>query len=411
VTEAGKTVAAGAGPLKGLRILDLSTVLMGPYASQLLAQMGADVIKVEAPEGDIVRQIGQARNPGMSGIYLTANRGKRSIVLDLKNPDDRNELLLVARTCDVLLYNLRPKAMARLGLAYEDVAAVHPSIIYVGTFGYGEDGPYAGKPAYDDLIQGVSGAASLSALIRPDAAPAYLPIAVADRMVGMHAVNVILAALLHRNQTGEGQRVDVPMFETMASIVLGDHMAGLTFDPPLDDGGYARLLAPDRKPLQTSDGHICALIYNDKQWKRFFQMLGRNDAETDPRLRSQSTRTIHIAEIYADIAKIFLTKSTAEWSSLLEEADIPVMPLHDLHSLLKDPHLVATGFFEALDHPSEGKIRGMRIPSRWSATQPAASGPAPRLGQHNEEIRQEAREILAARMPQPACRTANAVVR
>lgn len=398
---------AGSGPLAGLRIVDLSTVLMGPYASQLLAQMGADVIKVEAPEGDIVRQIGKARNPGMSGIYLTANRGKRSIVLDLKKPQDKDELLLIARTCDVMLYNLRPKAMARLGLAYEDVAAVNPAIIYVGTFGYGEDGPYAGKPAYDDLIQGVSGAASLSALIRPGAAPAYLPIAIADRMVGIHAVNAILAALYHRERTGEGQRVDVPMFETMASIVLGDHMAGLTFDPPLDEGGYARLLAPDRKPLQTRDGHVCALIYNDKQWKRFFEMLGRNDAETDPRLKNQSTRTTHIAEIYADLAKIFLTKTTAEWTELLNEADIPVMPLHDLHSILDDPHLVATGFFEQIDHPSEGRIKGMRIPSRWSATQPASPGPAPRLGEHDEEIRREARELLATRSAQPVLRVAN----
>ena len=395
---------AASGPLAGVRIVDLSTVLMGPYASQLLAQMGADVIKVEAPEGDIVRQIGKARHLGMSGIYLTANRGKRSIVLDLKKPEDREELLLITQTCDVLLYNLRPKAMARLGLSYEDVAAVNPEIIYVGTFGYGEDGPYAGKPAYDDLIQGVSGAASLSALIRPGAPPAYLPIAIADRMVGIHAANAILAALFHRERTGEGQRVDVPMFETMASIVLGDHMAGLTFDPPLDDGGYARLLAPDRKPLQTSDGYVCALIYNDKQWKRFFEMLGRDDAETDPRLKNQSTRTTHVAEIYADLAKIFLTKSTAEWTDLLNAADIPVMPLHDLHSILQDPHLVATGFFEALDHPSEGAIRGMRIPSCWSASQPAPPGPAPRLGEHGDEIRREVRDLLAARSAEPVLR-------
>ncbi|BBD98407.1 CoA transferase [Sphingobium amiense] len=398
---------AGTGPLQGIRILDLSTVLMGPYASLLLAQMGADVIKVEAPEGDIVRLIGKARNPGMSGIYLTANRGKRSIVLDLKQPQDREELLLIAQTCDVMLYNLRPQAMARLGLAYEDVAAVKPDIIYVGTFGYGEDGPYAGKPAYDDLIQGASGAASLSALVRPGAAPAYLPIAIADRMVGIHAVNAILAALVHRERTGEGQRVDVPMFETMVSVVLGDHMAGLTFDPPLDDGGYARLLAPDRKPMQTSDGHVCVLIYNDKQWKRFFEMLGRDDAQTDPRLQNQSTRTTHIAAIYADLAQIFLTKTTAEWMALLEKADIPVMPLHDLQSLLDDPHLAATGFFEQLDHPSEGRIRGMRIPSRWSATQPGAPGPAPRLNEHGDEIRREARQMLAARSADPVLRVAN----
>ena len=386
--------------------MDLSTVLMGPYASQLLAQMGADVIKVESPDGDVVRLIGKARNPGMAGLYLTANRGKRSIVLDLKQPEDKEELLLIAETCDVLLYNLRPQVMARLSLSYEDVAAINPSIVYVGTFGYGEDGPYAGKPAYDDLIQGASGAASLSTMIRPDAEPAYLPIAIADRMVGIHAVNAILAAVYHRERTGEGQRVDVPMFETMVSIVLGDHMAGVTFDPPLDNGGYARLLAADRKPMKTSDGYVCALIYNDKQWKRFFEMLGRDDAQTDPRLKNHSTRTTHIQTIYADVAEIFLTKSTAEWTDLLNGADIPVMPLHDLQSILKDPHLIETGFFEELDHPSEGKIRGMRIPSRWSATQPRAPGPAPRLGQHTDEIKQEARELLSARSAKRAVRVA-----
>ncbi len=388
-----ETIAVG--PMAGLRILDLSTVLMGPYASQLMAQMGAEVIKVEAPEGDIVRLIGKARNRGMSGIYLTANRGKRSIVLDLKKQEDHDDLLMIAQTCDVLLYNLRPQAMARLGLSYEDVKKVNPSIIYAGTYGYGEGGPYSGKPAYDDLIQGVSGAASLSALVRADAEPAYLPIAIADRMVGIHAVNAILAALYHRERTGEGQRVDIPMFETMVSVVLGDHMAGLTFDPPLDDGGYARLLAPDRKPMKTSDGYICALIYNDGQWKRFFEMLGRDDAQTDSRLKDQSTRTTHIKSIYADLAKIFVTKSTSDWTDLLNEADIPVMPLHDLHSILEDEHLVATGFFEELDHPTEGRIRGMRYPITFSATPPPPPGPAPRLDENGDEIRREARELLA----------------
>jgi crotonobetainyl-CoA:carnitine CoA-transferase CaiB-like acyl-CoA transferase len=230
---------------------------------------------------------------------------------------------------------------------------------------------------------------------RPDGEPRYLPLAIVDRVVGIHAVNVILAALRHRDRTGQGQQVEVPMFETMASMVLGDHLAGLTFDPPLDQGGYARLLAPDRKPQKTSDGYICALIYNDKQWKRFFEMLGRDDAQTDPRLKDHGTRTIHIDAIYADVAKIFLTKSTAEWMDLLSKADIPVMPVHDLQSLLEDPHLIATGFLEKLDHPSEGKIRGMRIPSRWSATQPEPARPAPQLGQHNDEIKREARELLA----------------
>lgn len=383
------------GPLDGVRILDLTSVLMGPYASQLLAEMGADVIKVESPDGDIVRQIGKARNPGMSGLFLTANRGKRSIVLDLKLPADKEELFRIARTCDVFLYNVRPQAMARLGLSYADVARINPSIIYAGVFGYGEEGPYAGKPAYDDLIQGACGAASLFALTGGDEAPRYVPLAIADRMVGIHAVNCILAALRHRDRTGQGQQVDVPMFETMVTMVLGDHFAGLAFDPPLDDGGYARLLAEDRRPQRTSDGYICALIYNDKHWKKFFEILGRDDATTDPRYRDHGTRTVHIREIYRELGEIFLTKTTAEWMKLLEDADIPVMPLHDLHSILEDPHLKASGFFEMVDHPTEGRIRSMRIPSRWSLTQPDPGRPAPGLDEHGEEIRAEVRAIEA----------------
>jgi crotonobetainyl-CoA:carnitine CoA-transferase CaiB-like acyl-CoA transferase len=383
------------GPLDGLRVLDISSVLMGPYASQLLAEFGADVIKVESPEGDIVRQIGRARHPGMSGLFLTVNRGKRSIVLDLKSSADKELLLLLAKTCDVFLYNVRPQAMARLGLSYDSIAAVNPSIVYVGVFGYGEDGPYAGKPAYDDLIQGAAGAASLFALTGRGDEPHYIPLAIADRFVGVHAVNCILAALRHKDRTGQGQRVDVPMFETMVSLVLGDHMAGLTFDPPLDEGGYARLLAPDRKPQRTRDGHICALIYNDKQWKRFYAALGRDDAQTDPRLKNHGTRTTHIREIYADLAKIFATKTTAEWMDLLTKADIPVMPLHNLHSLLEDEHLNKSGFLSKAEHPTEGSVRTMRIPSTWSATPPKTPRPAPRLGEHGEEILAEARALLA----------------
>ena len=387
------------GPLAGLRILDLTSVLMGPYASQLLAEMGADVIKVEAPGGDIVRQVGKARHPGMSGLFLTANRGKRSAVLDLKSVAGKADLLTVAATCDVLLYNVRPQAMVRLGLSYDVLAAANPALIYAGVFGYGEDGPYAGKPAYDDLIQGASGVASLFQLPGGDGEPRYIPMAIADRIVGGHAVGCILAALRHRDRTGRGQRLDVPMFETMVSIVLGDHLAGLTFVPPLDAGGYARLLARDRRPQRTSDGHICALIYNDKHWHKFFAALGRTDATTDPRYRDHGARTTHIAAIYAELAEIFLTRTSREWIDLLTAADIPVMSLHDLDSLLDDPHLNATGFLEMLDHPTEGKIRGMRLPSRWSDSQPSSPRPAPSLGEHTAEVLAEARALIAGREP------------
>src|SRR5450756_419526 len=275
------------GPLGGITILDLTTVLMGPYATQILADMGADIIKVESPEGDIVRQIGPGRTPGMGGMLLNANRGKRSIAIDLKNPQGRDALLRLARKADAIVYNVRPQAMSRLGLDYEALAAVNPKIVYVGIFGYGQSGPYAAKPAYDDLIQGASTIPTLIAAAG-DGTPRYVPITMADRIVGLMAVNAIMGGLMHQQRTGVGQRIDVPMFESMAEFVLIDHLGGLTYDPPLDHGGYARLLSRHRRPYRTSDGYICALIYNDKQWRSFAESIGQPGLLDDPRFASHA---------------------------------------------------------------------------------------------------------------------------
>ena len=261
------------GPLTGLKILDLTTVLMGPYATQILGDMGADVVKIESPEGDSVRGIGPFRNPGMGSIFLQANRGKRSIVLDLKQQQGREALLKLVETADVLVYNLRPQVMERLRLGYADVAASNPKIIYAGLFGYGQDGPYAARPAYDDLMQGGTGIPSLVQRAG-NPAPRYAPLAIADRVVGIWAVGAITAALWHRERHGEGQRIDIPMFETMAQLVLGDHMGGGLFEPALGDMGYGRLLSHDRRPYPTKDGYVCALVYSDKQWRRFFEAIG-----------------------------------------------------------------------------------------------------------------------------------------
>ena len=376
------------GPLAGLTILDLTTVLMGPYATQILADMGANVIKLESPEGDIVRQIGPGRTPGMGGMFLNANRGKRSIAIDLKHPDGHDALLRLAAKADAIVYNVRPQAMARLGLDYETLFKVNPKIVYVGVFGYGQTGPYASKPAYDDLIQG---AATIPALMAAagDGTPRYVPVTLADRIVGLMAVNAILGALMHQQKTGIGQRIDVPMFESMTDFVLIDHLGGLTYDPPLDHGGYARLLSPHRRPYQTSDGHICALIYNDKQWKSFFDAIGQPEMLEQPRFATHAARHAHINEIYQEVGRIFLTRTTAEWRELLERADIPVMPMHTLESILEDPHLAAVGFFQTMEHPVEGRIRQMRVPSTWSETQPEPGGPAPSFGQHGRDILRE----------------------
>jgi crotonobetainyl-CoA:carnitine CoA-transferase CaiB-like acyl-CoA transferase len=377
------------GPLSGVRIVDMTSVLMGPYATQILGDMGADVIKVEAPQGDIVRQIGPGRNPGMGGMFLNANRSKRSIVIDLKRPAGREALLRLAAGADVLTYNVRPQAMARLGLGYEQLAAVNPRLIYAGLYGYGQDGPYAARPAYDDLIQGASGIPTLVARAG-GGTPRYVPVTIADRIVGLFAVNAILGALLHRANSGRGQRIDVPMFETMAGFTMLDHLQGLTFDPPLDRGGYPRLLAPDRRPYQTRDGYICALIYNDKHWASFFKATGQEDKLGDPRYASHAARTRHINEIYEDVARLFQTRTTAEWTALLEAADIPVMPMHDLESILEDPHLTAVDFFRTVEHPSEGPIRSMRVPTQFSDSPAEPERLAPRLGEHTAEVLAEA---------------------
>jgi crotonobetainyl-CoA:carnitine CoA-transferase CaiB-like acyl-CoA transferase len=375
------------GPLSGLRVLDMTTVLMGPYATLQLGDMGADIIKVEPLEGDIVRQIGPGRHPGMGPMFLNVNRNKRSIALDLKQPAGRDVLLRLAADADVFIYNVRPQAVARLGLAYEDVAAVNPKIIYTGVFGYGQDGPYAARPAYDDLIQGACAVPTLLA-DAGDGSPRYVPLTIADRIVGLFAVNAILAALRHRDVTGRGQRIDVPMFETMANFVLIDHLGGLTFDPPLDHGGYARLLAPERRPYRTRDGYLCALIYNDKQWRSFFAAIGRPGMQ-DERFRDHASRIRHIREIYAEVAEIFATRTTAEWMALLEDADIPYTPLRTVEGILDDPHLAATGFFSHVEHPSEGTIKSMRTPTTWSDSKADSPRPAPVLGEHSLEILRE----------------------
>lgn len=377
------------GPLHGIKIIDMTSVLMGPFATLSLGDMGADVIKIEAPQGDLVREIGPGRHADMGPIFLNANRSKRSIALDLKKPAGLNVLHRLLADADVLVYNVRPNAMARLGLDYEAVAAINPRIVYAGLFGFGQDGPYAARPAYDDLMQG---GAALSHLIARsgDGTPRYVPTAMADRIVGLTAVGGILASLLARERTGRGQRLDVPMFETMVGFVLGDHLGGLTYDPPLDGGGYARQLSPERRPYRTRDGYVCAVVYNDKQWERFLRTVGRESLlATDPRFATFAARARNIDVVYGELARMFEERTTAEWMKLLEESDVPMMPMHDLHSVLEDPHLQATGFFSITDHPSEGRIRQMRMPMTWSDSQPEPARHAPRLGEHSVEVLQQ----------------------
>lgn len=376
-------------PLVGVRVLDLTTVFMGPYATQILAEYGADVIKVESPDGDIVRRIVPARHAGMGAPFLLANRGKRSIVLDLKRPEGRRALLRLAERSDVLIYNVRPAAMARLGLAYDDVRAVNPRIVYVGAFGFGQDGPYADRPAYDDLIQGAVGIASLPQRVN-GSAPRYVPAAIVDRTVGLAAVNAVCAALFARERTGHGRAVEVPMFETMAHLILADHLYGHAFEPPLGPPGYPRVLAPDRRPYDTRDGYISVLVYSDAQWSAFFDLIGRPDLKADARFSDAASRTRHAARMYEFVATEMRRRTTAEWLEALTAADIPAMPMHTLETLLEDDHLAAIGFFPREQHPTEGALRGLRAPATWHATAPVSLRPAPRLGEHSREVLAEA---------------------
>ncbi len=377
------------GPLAGVRILDLTTVVMGPYATQVLAELGADVVKVEPPQGDSTRYIRPWRHPGMGAMFLHTNRNKRSLVLDLKHELGRKAALALAQRSDVLVHNIRPAAMARLGLGYAEVAAENPRLIYVSAVGYGQRGRYAAKPAYDDLIQGATG---LPALIAQASGgePRYVPTLISDRTVGLHVANAISAALYGRERTGKGQAVEVPMFETFAQFLLGDHMAGLTFDPPVGDAGYARVLTPHRRPYATKDGYICVLVHTDKQWRSFLGLIGREDLLTDPRFGDLTTRNAHIHEISGFVADTMRTRTTGEWLAALGQADIPAMPLQTVQSLIEDAHLADSGFFRTVEHPSEGRVRVMGIPSTWSETPPEITRPAPRLGEHSVEVLREA---------------------
>ncbi len=372
-----------AGPLAGVKVIDLTTVVMGPFATQILAELGAEVIKIEAPDGDNMRDVGPMRSAGMGHIHMHANRGKRDIVLDLKKPAGRDVVTRLLPTADVLIYNVRPQAMARLGLSYEDVREVNPRIVYVGAYGYSQRGVRAGQAAYDDLIQASTGIPWLMA--RDGASePRYVPINFADRVTGLHAVYAVTAALFHRERTGRGQSVEVPMFEAVSHFVLGDHLAGLSYRPPQGGSGYERLR--HRRPYRTSDGYLCVLVYNGKQWTRFFEAIGRSEMMNDPRFSNHASRASNIEEIYDLLADILKSRTTAEWVQLLENADIPVAPMNRVDDLLADVHLTGSEFFVEETHPTEGDMYAMRTPTGWSDSVPEAPTPAARLGEHSEQI-------------------------
>ncbi|MGB3070964.1 MAG: CoA transferase [Ottowia sp.] len=379
------------GPLAGVRVVDITAVLMGPSATQMLADLGADVIKIEPPGGDKTRAIGPMGDRKMGPIFLGANRNKRSVVLDLKVPEGRQALLKLAETADVLTYNVRPAAMARLGLTYEALRAVNPRLIYAGMFGFSQHGRYAPSPAFDDLIQAATGVTAAMTAASPDGTPGFVPLNLMDRSVGLYAFGVIASALYAREKTGEGQRVDVPMFETMVPYVLGDHLYGRKYLPAQGDFGYPRLLSSARRPFRTKDAQVCCVIYQDHHWRAFLGILGMGDLyETDPRFRDITTRTAHADELNRFVEKHLAERTTAEWQQLLKEADVPVFPAHTFETLLEDEHLQDIGFFRDEEVPGVGTVRETAVPSEWFGTPPQGYRPPPALGQHSAEVLAEA---------------------
>lgn len=391
--QAQKRISATAagrkpGPLTGIKILDLTTVVLGPLATQILGDLGADVIKIEAPDGDIMRYAEPARHRTMGHVFLNLNRNKRSLVLDLKHADAAAVLLALVRQSDVLMHNMRPQAMVRLGFGWERLRKANPRLVYCAAMGYGQDGPLAERPAFDDIIQGGCGLVALEAETGGEAR--FVPTLIGDKTVGLTMVYAVMAALLQRERTGEGQAIEVPMLETMTAFVMAEHMGGLTFEPPSGPPGYSRMLAPDRRPHRTSDGHICILPYTDRHWRDFFRIAGRPELADDPRLADAQTRSRHVAELYALIAECVRDAPTAHWLDKLRSADIPSGPVNALAELRTDEHLAAVDMFPAAEHPTEGSLRIVRPPVRFSGADCALRRPAPRLGEHSREILREA---------------------
>ncbi len=376
------------GPLHGIRVVELTSVVLGPWACQFLGDMGADVVKIEAPRGDSNRTLGASRHPGMAALYLTCNRNKRSIVLDLKQPGAREALLKLIGTADVFVHNNRPQVMTKLGLDYADLKKVNPRIIYCGAYGYSKKGPYGTKGALDDSIQAVSGIAMLNKLVLGE--PRYLPTVVADKTTALTVVYAVLAALLHRERTGEGQDIEVPMFETMVHFVMGEHLWGMSFDPPMGGPGYTRLMSKERRPYPTKDGYIAILPYLDAHWVTFCNVVGRPDLLADPRFRTLADRVRNIDATYSETAKIMATRNTREWLDLFSKTSVPTIVVNSLEDLATDPHLDAVGFWQSVDHPTEGKLRLPAFPVNFGATPAGIERHAPRLGEHTREVLREA---------------------
>lgn len=374
------------GPLQGVRVVDLTTVMLGPFCTQILGEMGAEVIKIETPDGDVNRWTGESRSPGMSTGQLIKGRNKRSIVLDLKIVEAREAFEKLIKTADVFVHNIRPKAASRLAIDYETIAELNPSIIYASATGFGEAGPFADKPAYDDLIQGASGIASLYGKVT--GTPRYIPSVMADKTTGLFLSNYISMALFHKERTGEGQKLHVPMYETFTAFVISEHMQGQTFVPATGPAGYTRMLTVHRKPYETMDGFICVVPYTQKHWMNFLTLVGEQNLIEDPRFSSQTERTKNIHALYEIVSDSMKTRTTSDWLITLTDADIPAGPMNSPEDLFDCPHLDAVGMFPEIEHPTEGRIKHIKVPVTFSKT-PGG------LYRHSEKLGESTHAVLS----------------
>jgi len=374
-------------PLDGIRVLEIASMIFGPVAGQYLGDMGAEVIKLEPPEGDLTRSIGPRRSPQMGAFFLNSNRSKRSIVVDLKRPEGREILKSLVAKTDVLLHSMRTPAANRLGLDYASLSADNPGLVYCHVTGYGDEGVYGGRPAYDDIIQAASGLAMLQTVVGGQ--PRYIPTIVADKISGVHAAYAIVLALMHRMRTGEGQQVDVAMFETMTAFNMLEHQWGHVFEPPLADMGYVPVSTAARRPYRTLDGYLALLPYSDDHWRRFFALAGEPQIMQDPRFATFAARQKHFIEVWDEVERQVARKTNADWLALLSADDIPFSLVNKLEDLPNDPHLKSVDFWQVVDHPSEGLLRLPRNPLGMSVSPPAITRLPPRLGEHGAEILRE----------------------
>lgn len=376
------------GPIAGIKVIDMTSVIMGPFATQILADLGADVIEIASPKPDNIRTVPPYHNPHMSGIALNLHRNKRSVNLDLKNPGAKDALLKLVEGADVFIHNMRHSAAQRLGIDYESLKQINPGLIYCSAYGFARRGPYGHKTAYDDTIQAGSGLAALYGRAR--GAPDYVPTSVCDKVPGMTAAYAILGALIARFMGRGGQEVEVPMFETSVAFNLVEHMSGFAFDPPLGDFGWKRMLSKNRRPFKTADGYMCLMPYTDDNWVKFFEFVGRPELAIDPRFNTYPARVANVDALYDFIDEVARRYTNREWTAFCDRANVPAMPVNDLPDLWDDPHLQAVGLLGFADHPTEGRYRTVASPVSFFGTPTAIRRPAPQPGQDTAEVLAEA---------------------